>query len=41
MKLFEIQTKNIDAFRQIEKICEEEKNRNNKVAQNILKLLKN
>ena len=41
MKLFEIQTKNIDAFRQIEIICEEEKNRNNKVAQKILKLLKN
>ena len=41
LTLFDIQIKNIEAFRKIENICKEEKYKGDKVAQNILKLLKN
>ena len=41
LALFDIQIKNIEAFRKIENICKEEKYKGDKVAQNILKLLKN
>ena len=36
-----LNTVNIEAFRKIENICKEEKYKGDKVAQNILKLLKN